>query len=326
MRDIFSELEFQFALMMGYYTLFLKQGNLNLYLPTGKEENEEYAADWFYEHARGVSLYLQFKNSVTAAITRKTERKEFARNENIEKRIRMPFGLIPNDVFEFRLYKRLENEYQQHNLLHSKSTDSSIGLYVAPIFKSRIELYNNLKSWLTEENYSSEIVYQLFYDEIGKSVRLHQFRDTFSFFKDVIYIQPHQQINDSDTHHYCYNNKRAVSFHSEFTPLKKNVGNAFYLFNEINNKLKKGKTKTILEATDDNLKDLIGHFESSTKSIIRDYRIEQILGDIHKGSKNIFSQLEGYKTNKQYAKYVTSVNKLYQEVFDIQWSFIYPRF
>src|SRR5690554_6498664 len=285
MRKTFSELEFQFALMAGYYTLFSKQDSLNLYIPTGKEEHDEYAADWFYENAQGVSLYLQFKNSVTAAITRKTERREFAQNANQERRIRSRMWNNSDEVYEFRLYKNLENEYQQHNLLHSKSTDSSIGLYVAPIFKSRIELYNNLKSWLTEENYSSEIFYRLFYGEMIEVRRINQFRDNFSFFKDVIYIEPHKSISDSGTHHYCYNNKRAVSFHSKFSPLKDNFGDVFYLFNQINKKLKKGKTKTILEITDENFKDLEKYFEENDLQIVRDYRIEQIFGDIPKGSK-----------------------------------------
>ena len=331
MRTGFSELEFQFALMMGYYTLFSKQDslNLNLYLPTASEEKSFYASDWFYESAQGVNLYLQFKKSEDAIALRKTQRREHARNiQHIERRDRN--HLYRNDildVYEFKLYTR--DRHQQHNLLYSKnSIENSLGYYVAPIFTSRFELQSNLKEWLKGKNFSSQTIYKLLNGENITPIRLNESRSDFGFFKDVIYIKPHAEIHGTDSHHYCFNVKKEVSFHSEIVPLKNNGFDFSKIIKDVNLKLKKGgkSTTTLLETADGNLNELKQYFEKYDISEIRNYHLEKIFGTPIKDSTSIIYQLESYKETKEYSKYVSTINQLYEEIFDIQVAFIYPRF
>lgn len=329
MRTGFSELEFQFALMMGYYTLFSKQDSLNLYLPTASEEKSLYASDWFYENAQGVNLYLQFKRSEDAIPLRKNQRREyFANIEHIERRDRN--NLYRNDirgVYEFKVYTR--DRHQQHNLLYSKnSIENSLGYYVAPIFTSRFELQSNLKEWLKGKNFSSQTIYKLLNGENITPIRLNESRSDFGFFKDVIYIKPHEKIDDTASHHYCFNRKLEVSFHSEIQPLKNNGFDFSKIIKDVNVKLKKGgkSTTTLLETADRNLNELKVYFEKDDISEIRSYKIDKILDTPIKDSKSILSILDSFREKKEYSKYVSTINQLYQEIFDIQVTFIYPIF
>lgn len=330
MRTGFSELEFQFALMMGYYTLFSKGDilNLNLYLPTSSEENSHYASDWFYENAQGVNFYLQFKKSVQISQSRQNQRRDHARNlKNIDRDIRN-YSIYSNDNYggcEFKIYKK-NDEYQQHNLLFSKNTvRNSIGLYVAPIFTSRFELQNNLKEWLKGKNFSSEYSYQLLNGIERNRVRFNQFGEEFSFFKNVIYIKPHAELNDAGSHHYCFNTKREVSFHSDIVPLQKSGMGFIDILKEINRKFKKRDTSTILENADKNYQEIKEYFERNDISKIRDYKLDKLFETSTEDSDNILIQLESYRKKKEYRKYVFIINQLYQDIFDIQVAFIYPK-
>ncbi|WP_348825566.1 hypothetical protein [Flavobacterium aestuarii] len=326
MRNVFSELEFQFALMMGYYTLFSKQDSLNLYLPTVSEEKHLYASDWFYESAHGVNLYLQFKKSEEAIPLRKTQRRDFFNNLRNNNNSRD--SLFEKDrlgVFEFKVYKT-NNTHQQHNLLFNNSRlHSSLALYVAPIFTSRFELQSNLKEWLKGKNFSSKIIYKMFNGEQSETIQFNRFKEDFAFFQDVIYIKPHAEINDEVNHHYCFNRKREVSFHSEIVPLERSGFGFIDVIREIRSKLEKGKTSTILETADKNLQELISYFMKNDISLIRNYNLEKLFETSIKDSTSILYQLDSFKEKKEYGKYVYIINKLYQEVFDIQVAFIYPR-
>lgn len=327
MRNVFSELEFQFALMMGYYNIFKNQDNLNFYLPTGREEHDEYASDWFYKNTEGVHLYLQFKNSKNAIISRKNQRRDFNYTLSEEDRNRFR-SLHYNDIgglYEFELYKK-NNEFQQHNLLFSKNAiPNSIGLYVAPIFTSRFELNENLKDWLNGEKFSNKIIYKLFNSESVLFNQIGVDANKFSFFEDVIYILPHGTINDISNHHYCFNKKRQTSFHSEIRPLEKRGLNFIDLIRKVNKMLSRRKTTTLLANADENLNDIKKYFKENHISEIRDYKLEKILGFPIKDSTNILTQIESFRDSDNH-KYISSISQLYQEIFDIQLAFIYPRF
>ncbi|WP_291125949.1 hypothetical protein [Flavobacterium sp. UBA6031] len=326
MRNVFSELEFQFALMMGYYTLFSKQDSLNLYLPTASEEKHLYASDWFYESARGVNLYLQFKKSEEAIPLRKTQRKDYFNNlRNNDPSRDFLFEKDRLGVFEFKVYKT-NNTHQQHNLLFNNNRlNNSLALYVAPIFTSRFELQSNLKEWIKGKNFSSKIIYKMFNGEQRETIQLNRFEEDFAFFQDVIYIEPHAEINNEVNHHYCFNRKREVSFHSEILPLKRSGLGFIDVVREIRSKLEKEKTSTILETADKNLQELITYFIKNDISLIRDYKLEKLFETAIKDSTSILHQLDSFKEKKEYGKYVYIINKLYQEIFDIQVAFIYPR-
>lgn len=330
MREGFSELEFQFALMMGYYTLFSKEDtfNLNLYLPTAFEEKSLYASDWFYESAQGVNLYLQFKKSDNINVSRKRQRSDYLRSvENIDRTFRnnLMYSIDNNPTYEFKIYKK-NDRYQQHNLLHSKnSIENSIGLYVAPIFTSRFELQNNLKEWLKGKNFSSQLIYNLFNKIRRTTFRLNQFEKGFSFFKNVIYIKPHAEISDTGSHHYCFNSRRELSFHSDIVPLKRGALGFIDIMREIDSKLKKRKTSTILENADKNYQEIKEYFARNNISEIRDYKIDKLFETSIEDSENILIQLESYRKKKKYKKYVFIINQLYQDIFDIQVAFIYPK-
>ena len=150
--------------------------------------------------------------------------------------------------------------------------------------------------------------------------------ENFGFFKDVIYIHPHTSIDDDNSHYYCFNKNREVSFHSDILPLEKNGFDFSSVIKEVENKLVSGKTSTVIEAADINLQVIKNHFTENNISVIRDYKIERIFDTQVKDSENIISILEGFKTSKKYRNYVIGINKLFQELFDIQVGFIYPRF
>lgn len=328
MRTEFSELEFQFALMMGYYTLFSKGDilNLNLYLPTASEEKAVYASDWFYESVPGVNLYLQFKKSVDSISLRKNQRKEYDNIRNIEETDRNN-SIYRNDihgVYEFKIYKT-SDIYQQHNLLYSKNLiENNLALYVAPIFTSRFELQSNLKEWLKGKSFSSQLTYNLLNGN-KVPIQISGLKKDFGFFNDVIYIKPHATITDEVTHHYCFNKKREVSFHSDIVPLNKRGLGFVDIMRKIDSKLKESKTSTILETSDKNFQEIKEYFERNNISEIRDYKLEKLFETPIKDSASILNQLESYRKKKEYSKYVFNINQLYQEIFDIQVAFIYPK-
>lgn len=324
MRSGFSEIEFQFAVMMGYYATFFKQDDLNFYMPTAAEEKNEFASDWVYE-TPGIHLYMQFKNSKEAANIRKVQRNDyFISSTGVPlSRKECLFAGDKNGVYEFEVYKK-DNEYQQHNLLFNNGkSNSSLAFYVAPIFTLRIELLENLKNWLKEENGSRELFYYLINME-----NIHSFefsKDNFSFFNEVVYIEPHKKITDDSNHHYCFNKSRDISFHSEINALENNGFTFLEVMKKVIVKLeakKDVKLTTLVEEADKNLEEIKNYFRKFDNAIVRDYILETILSPSEDKSVNILTELDLMKLNKDYNRYIFIINSLYKKIFNIEIVFI----
>jgi hypothetical protein len=240
MREKITELEFQFALMMGYYSIEGSVDDLGFFLPTQFEENKELASDWFIENCRGINLYLQFKASKPASDSRLSERRDL-------------FGSAENqdEVFEIELRKR--NDFQQHKMLYDldHGDNSSLGFYVAPVFSSKIELINKLRIWISRMGGADLYAYTLL-NENSEIINLSDLTpDVFSFFDDVIYIRPHATISDNISHHYCYNTRREVSFHSKPTRVPERGFSFPEVVQQVRSLMRDGKGATLSSGMSD---------------------------------------------------------------------------
>jgi hypothetical protein len=321
MRENISEIEFQVALMIGYYTIAEHIDDLVFYMPTQTEENRIYAADWFIKNCKGTDLFLQFKASEKAGVHKINSRKQL---KDVYQNDRPTlFDEQPNEVFRFEIRKN--KNFHQHNMLFDKLQEkNSLSLYVAPIFTSRIELMNNLKEWLKGKGYKNNYFYR-FINNGAISSNLIQ-HEKFSFFDDVIYIKPHERINDKGPHHYCFNKKREVSFHSEAEYVKNNGYNFREVVNLLREKISENNQQTILEATDSIFETIQVYIKENELDTFRDFQIDKHFGETAKSDDNILSAIETLKLNQKHSEYVFTVNSLLEELFKIKRVFVYNKF
>lgn len=317
MRNTFSELEFQFAVMMGYYSFSGALDKYGLYLPTASEEKKEFAADWFIESCGGMSLFLQFKVSELATRYKKEAHRNFRRM--------VGRGLFdrPYDIFQFKL--RSNNNYLQHNMLYDKlGLNSAMSFYVAPVFTSKTSLQLNLKEWLNGngivEAYDYELLNNGFKYKVGE-------RGTFSFFNQVIYIQPHAEIRDQDQHHYCFDRSRRVSFHSEAYSVKDGLG-ILGVIQKVDEFYQKRKLvgSTLWDSTNVIFDYVLSIFKSNSLAIFREYKLDQL--GIQRNpldDQNVLTQIERLRVEGKKGEFVHAVDVLLQEYFGISRIFIYPK-
>jgi len=309
MRARFTELEFQVALMMGYYSYFAKSGYFNFHLPSQHEEKKKYAADWFYKDVNGVCMYFQFKNS--DKIIQNRDLFKARREEGVQ--------YDGKGLYGFNLYKNKENEYQQHNLLLSNGRKiGSLSCYIAPMFTSRGELMNNLRNWISNdpiiENFKTSAVdNELDFRKYG-----------FGYFEQAMYIKPHIEITDNSIHHYYFNRQKELTFHSEIELVKNSAFKFPEILKEVEKILNNGKTTSLLDSADSQLYDIERYIKNSKRIEYRDYQLSKILD--YEIIDNLFESVETIKKAKDTSlqKYICKVSELYKELFDIQPCFIYP--
>lgn len=315
MRIDFSELEFQFALMLGYYVIEKNIEDLGFYMPSAKEENKTYAADWFLENCKGVNLFLQFKKSIYSSNNRFVVRKNQTTGD------RELYKERKGEVFEFPI--RIHNNHHQHNLLFRKlSQINSLSFYVAPMFTERKELFIKMKSWLNGEGYTDEYSYRFLRDNI--IVSPNRLNGHFSFFDDVIYIKPHREINDNTQHHYCFNKRRQVSFHSEIENLKTKGYSFIGVLSQLRMILDQ-KNISMLESTNYLFELIKSELGKNNKKESEVYTTEGLLNTSIKESDDMLTQIEALKQEKKLEEYIFGVNNLLEELFEISRIFVYKK-
>ncbi len=309
MRSTISELEFQFALMMGYYSSFKRSDDFKLFLPTQQEEGAGDAADWVFGDKKSVCLYLQFKRSKLVAPNSptRTEREllinQFNQGKPNEDQI-----IDDQEIYFFEPYKK--KKYRQHNHLFDKRLEGNIGCYVAPIFNKRSVLYEKFKDWLFNESPSDTTAHTLINTQQNITPSLIK----LGSFNDVLYILPHDRINDKNQHRYCFSKNRKVSYHSEPTLVSEGVYDTKEIFIRAGNMLDSGDSKLMLEHADSQLEDLklIG-----TKDY-RKYIIDDLLGNLKEDKENPILSLERLRSKGKILKFITTTASLYKEVLNIQ--------
>jgi hypothetical protein len=323
MRATISELEFQVALMMGYYSYFAQSGYFHFYLPSQHEENRQYAADWFFRANEGVCLYFQFKKSINPTEEIKNNRFNLITKDTVESRTK--YHLKNKELFSIKLYNK--NNYHQHNLLYSKNyheidtafLSGSIGCYVAPYFYSHKELLDNLRQWISKDPNIDNFKTLILKSEIDFK------KYGYGYFDNVMYIKPHKKIHDSDTHHYCFNKFKDLTFHSKANKINNKAYKFSDLLKQVENMFSEGNTTTLAHSAHLQ-RDEIEEFLKNNyyKLGLNQDRFCQILGVDTIDDTFMLLDLIKKLEESPYGNFVYVVSELYKELFDIQPCFIYP--
>ena len=219
----FNESEFETLVNM----LFLGLFKWNFKIPTRQEEVKK---GYDFKIEGSIPIYLQYK--VSKYYSSKTK------SNLLEERRSVVLGKYDSrGFFGFKLHaysgeKNLE-KYVQHNLLY-KLNRKGIACYVAPVFYQRRELYSFMLKILdilrTPELHFNYHLFNYFSLEVrmfSNNITIFEFPFfPVSLAKSLIFIKPHREVNDDGTHHYTYNFKKYVVFHSEPEHVKEN---SFYL-------------------------------------------------------------------------------------------------
>lgn len=128
--------------------------------------------------------------------------------------------------FSFDLHKdNKTGRYIQHNTLYELMNNGMYARYVAPLFYTRKTIshlkYNRDDSikWgmCFHEIADIEMIHRMPYYKIG----LMDWRDYIQFSHSVT-ISPHKIVDDTQVHHYSYNYKGELSFHSDPEKIEQN--------------------------------------------------------------------------------------------------------
>jgi hypothetical protein len=195
------------AYITKFYLDFIAKFDWDFYIPSRRIEGE---LGYDLELSTPIPFFLQLK--VSAFFEANSRSSLIASRRNFSYRDSFGFFRIP--WWDKGLDKK------QHNLLFSlkeKFNHQAFVFYVAPLFYE----YRILKALIRESHYIWNN-YNYVLNKLRRPIRIfsesflgNDFFILFPFLRSSIYIEPHDEINDSQNHFYTYNFFKEVAFHSE---------------------------------------------------------------------------------------------------------------